>query len=313
MKTYLLTATVFLCIIGCTPVNKQPTTEKVSAAAQQPIRIEIGGVELHYIEQGKGETVILLHGGQNDYRSWPQLMNALAPHYHVISYSRRYHFPNENKITSTAHSALIDASDLAGLIAKLKTGPVHLVGTSYGAFTALAFAMDHPDRVRSLVLAEPAVLQWALNSDRGTKLYRAFIDSVHGPAGSAFAQGNDEAAMRLLIDRFDGVGVFDALPPERKRSIMANANFFKAVTASSDPFPDLPREKIKQLTMPVLLIRGAHTKELHQLVNEEVAHVLTQAEQSIIPNAGHGSPRQNPSAFNAAVVSFLERVRSKNK
>jgi pimeloyl-ACP methyl ester carboxylesterase len=272
---------------------------------QQPIKVTVGDVELHYIESGKGEPLILLHGGQGDLRSWPKQMEAFASKYRVISYSRRYHYPNVNHLTSTNHSALTDAADLAGFIKALKLGPVHLVSTSYGAFTALAFAMDHPGLVRSLVLAEPPVLQWATATPRGAGLYREFMMTVHLPAGRAFASGDEEGAMRILIDRFDGPGTFDSLPAPRRRSIMQNALFFKAVTSSSDPFPNLPKSKGKRLTMPVLLVRGAATKELDELVLEELGRVIPNAEKVTIPNAGHNSPRQNPGAFNTAVLTFL--------
>ena len=59
--------------------------------------------------------------------------------------------------------------------------------------------------------------------------------------------------------------------------------------------------------MPVLIIRGANTKELDILVSEELARVIPNAEKTVIPQAGHGSPRQNPVAFNAVVLEFLER------
>jgi non-heme chloroperoxidase len=119
--------------------------------------------------------------------------------------------------------------------------------------------------------------------------------------------------MRILIDRFDGPGAFDSLPPERHRTVMENSGFFKAITTSSDPFPNLSREKVGGLSMPVLLIRGADTKELDVLVSDELAHVIPNAERVIIPHAGHGSPRQNPTAFNEAVLAFLGRTPVKNR
>ena len=115
------------------------------AAAQgvNPQRLVVGGVELHYIEQGQGEPLIMLHGGQGDYRAWSQHIEALSPRYRVISYSRRHHYPNKNPI-SADYSPLVDAKDLAALISELDLGAVHLVGTSIGAFAALALALEHP-------------------------------------------------------------------------------------------------------------------------------------------------------------------------
>lgn len=82
----------------------------------QPTKILVRGVELHYIEQGQGEPLILLHGGQGDYRSWEPQMKRLSPQYRVISYSRRYNYPNDNPLTAKNHSAYVEAADLAGFI-----------------------------------------------------------------------------------------------------------------------------------------------------------------------------------------------------
>lgn len=275
------------------------------AHEQQPSKLVLDGVELHSIERGRGEPVILLHGGQGDYRSWWPQIDALSPRYRVISYSRRYHYPNQNRLGSTAHSAVVDAGDLARLVAAKELGPVHLVGTSYGAFTALAFALEHPERVRSMVLAEPPVHPWVGHTARGAELYRSRVAGVYEPARQAFAAGNDEGAMRLFIDSFDGPGTFDRLPAERRASVMANATFFKALASSSDPFPNLSKARARRLQVPVLVVRGENTDDLHRLVAEEVARVLPRARPATIPRAGHGSPRQNPAAFSAAVLDFL--------
>jgi pimeloyl-ACP methyl ester carboxylesterase len=280
-----------------------------SARAEAPTRVVVNGVELHYIEAGQGEPVILLHGGQGDYRAWQPQVLVLKPRFRVISYSRRYHYPNDNPIAGTNHSAIVDAQDLAGLMAQLGLGSAHLVGTSFGAFTALAFAIEHPEMVRSLVLAEPPVHQWVAGDARGGVLYQQFMTTVHQPAGQAFARGDADAALRILVDAFDGPGAFTKLPPENRTAIVSNARFFQALTASSDPFPNLSRDEVSRLGMPVLIVKGAETDELHRMVTEEVGRVLPNAQRVTIPWAGHGSPRQNPDSFNYAMLEFLGSAR----
>ncbi len=274
-----------------------------------PTRISANGVELHYIEQGQGEPLILLHGGQGDYRSWEILMKVLSPQYRVISYSRRYNYPNNNPITAKYHSAYTEADDLAAFIRKLKLGRVHLVGTSIGAFTALVLAVNHPEMVRSLVLAEPPVHQWVKDTPDGAGVYREFMTTIEEPARAAFKAGDDKGAMRIFVDGIMGARRFDDLPPERLAAVMQNSRFFKAITLSSDPFPNLSKDKVKRLRIPILIVTGENTIRIHKLVNEELARLLPKAEQAVIPNAGHGSPRDNPEAFNEAVLRFLANHR----
>lgn len=277
----------------------------------QPAKVRVRDVNLHYIERGQGEPLILLHGGQGDYRSWESQMNEFSKRFRVISYSRRYHYPNDNPLTSNDHSPYVEAEDLAAFISKLKLGRVHLVGTSYGAFTALVLALKHPKMIRSLVLAEPPVHQWAKDSPEGAALYGDFMATIHEPVGRAFKAGDDEGAMRIFVDGVAGTRLFDRLPPERRTDVMRNSRFFKALTSSSEPFPNLPRKKVKRLSVPVLIITGENTIKLHKLVNEELARLLPKAERAIIPRAGHGSARENPHAFNEATLGFLSRLTGK--
>jgi len=272
---------------------------------RQPIRVVVRGVELHYIEQGAGEPLILLHGGQGDYRSWDSQIEALAPHYRVISYSRRYHFPNNNPLTSHYHSAFTEADDLVAFIRQLKLKRVHLVGTSIGAFTALVMAVKHPEMVWSMVLAEPPVHDWVEGTPVGDRLYHEFMTMVQEPATKAFRRGDDKEAMRIFVDAFGGSGRFDKLPTDGRGAVMENARFFKA-SLSLDPFPNLSKKKVSRLSMPVLIVTGENTISIHKLVNEELSRLLPKAEQAVIPNAGHGSPRENPRAFNEVALRFLQ-------
>ncbi len=290
------------------------TLVALSAAAQTvaPTKIRVNGVNLAYVEQGQGEPLILLHGGQGDYRSWGPQMVELSQKYRVISYSRRYHYPNDNPIISKYHSAITEADDLAAFIRKLKLKRVHLIRTSIGAFTALVFAVDHPEIVQSLVLAEPPIHEWVQDTPAGLAAYQDFMTRIWEPAGDAFRAGDDTSGMRIMVDAFGGTGSFDRLLPAARTAAMQNSRFFKAATSSADPFPNLSKAKVRRLKMPILLIRGENTISIHKLENEELERLLPNAETVTIPKAGHGSPRENPQAFNAAVVKFLSRKKDQH-
>jgi pimeloyl-ACP methyl ester carboxylesterase len=60
------------------------------------------------------------------------------------------------------------------------------------------------------------------------------------------------------------------------------------------------------LRMPVLVITGEKTIEIHRRIDEELTKVIPRARSATIPAAGHGSPRENPGVFTEVVENFLE-------
>jgi non-heme chloroperoxidase len=275
------------------------------AETPEPTKIHVNGVDLHYISAGTGEPVILLHGGQGDYRSWEPQLAALSRYYRVISYSRRYNFPNQNPQSATDHSARTEAADLRAFIKALRLHRVNLVGTSMGAATALLFAIDNPRMVRRLVIAEPPILAWAKRFPEGDALYLDFMKRIQDPATAAFAAGDDERAMRFFVDGFATPGRFDALPAQARLGVMQNSGFFKMLALSSDPYPDISRASLRGLRMPVLVITGEKTIAIHRRIDEDLSRLIPRARSATIPVAGHGSPRENPQAFTEVVDDFL--------
>jgi len=129
---------------------------------------------------------------------------------------------------------------------------------------------------------------------------------IHDPARDAFAAGDDAAAMRFFVDGFASPGRFDGLPAAARLAVMQNATFFRMLTRSLDPYPELPRQAVRELRIPVLVITGEKTLEIHRRIDEELSRLIPRARSATIPNAGHGSPRENPVAFTEVVEHFLD-------
>jgi pimeloyl-ACP methyl ester carboxylesterase len=270
-----------------------------------PSCVRLGEIELHYIQKGRGDPIVLLHGGTGDYRSWLSHVDYFAAGYHVFAYSRRYSFPNTNGRAAANHSASVEASDLAALLRSLDVGAAHLVGTSYGALTALTLATREPRNVRSLVLVEPPMHSWIRETAVGASMYEDFIRRIWRPAGFAFRQGHAREAMRILVDGFSERPRFNGLASEASDAIMQNASAMEALVLSSDPFSTPARDVVRRLAMPVLILCGEHTTPIHKLATEELGHTLPHAARAIIPGAGHASPQDKPFAFAEAVRLFL--------
>jgi pimeloyl-ACP methyl ester carboxylesterase len=130
-----------------------------SAACGSAIQTaEVNGATVHYFECGQGEPLVFVHGGLGDLNTFREPLETFAKEFRVIAYSRRFHPPNAPPQAGDAYAMQLPVADLTALVRELEAGPAHLVGNSYGAYVVLAFAMEYPELVRSLVFGEPRVL-----------------------------------------------------------------------------------------------------------------------------------------------------------
>lgn len=276
--------------------------------SQAPQCLHLGGLDLHYAERGAGdETVVLTHGGGQDMSAWNEVADRLAAGRRVITWSRRYCPPNDNPDLDPEYSARSDARDLARLLESLAVGPAHHVAHSIGAVAVLFHAVEYPERVESMVLGEPPVLRWARGAPDGERSWTEFLERMWVPAGAAFARGDREDAMRIVTDSFAGGGTFDRLSPERRARLMRGARDWEAFQRAGTPFPELSRERVAALTMPVLLLEAEHTTELHRIVNGELAKLLPDAERATIAGASHDMWADRPDRCLELAQDFLAR------
>ena len=273
----------------------------------QLTRVRVNGVDLHNLEIGKGVPIIFVHGGLDDYRMWEAQLKPFSQRYRVIAYSRRYNYPNNNPNIRHDHSAVVEADDLAALIKKLKLGRAHIVGHSYGAFTALFLAVRYPELVRTLVLAEPPVLRWAQEKPEGSALFTEFMDNLWTPAGQAFRRGDKEQALRMTVTYFAGEGVFEQVPEAQRKYWIANLREWQALTTSRDAFPALSRADVKRIKAPALMLSGERTLTIHKFVDGELQPLLLNGDRVLISNASHDMWSEQPEACRQAALAFLAK------
>lgn len=304
----LLRATIIALL--CVAFASQSLTQPAETTEKQPsqlARVRVNGIELHYLERGKGIPVIFVHGGLDDYRMWEAQIEPFSQYYRVIAYSRRYNYPNDNPYIRPDHSAIVEADDLAAMIKKLKLKSAHIVGHSYGALTALFLAVKHPEMVRTLVLAEPPVLRWAQDTPEGRALFAEFMDNLWKPAGDALRRGEKEQALRLTVKYFAGEGVFDQVPEAQRKYWMANLREWQALTTSRDAFPALSRKDVKRIKAPALMLSGERTLNILKFVDGELQPLLLNGERVILKNASHDMWSEQPEASRRAVLAFLAK------
>ena len=122
----------------------------------------------------------------------------------IVSYSRRYHYPNQWPGDGSDYSLALHAKDLEGFIRVLNAGPVHLVGNSYGGFVVAIVATEHPELVRSVVVGEPAVGVLIKDLPEAKDAWTERTRDI-GLMKEAVKNGDSAKATELLYDYVTGV------------------------------------------------------------------------------------------------------------
>ena len=117
---------------------------------------EVNGYRLAHVEAGtRLPALLLIHGSMSDYRSWLNQMDAFGARHRTLAVSLRHCYPERWDGVGNDFNVEQHADDLAALIEELDVGAVHVVGHSRGGAVALQLALQRPELVRTLVLADP--------------------------------------------------------------------------------------------------------------------------------------------------------------
>jgi non-heme chloroperoxidase len=257
-----------------------------------------------------GQPIILIHGTLSDFREWQFQIDKFAQNYRVISYSRRYAYPNQWIGNGEDNTIPNNVADLVELIIKrLNLGPAHVIGHSYGAFTALYLALEHPDLVKTLVLGEPPVLSLL---EGNPSYYSKDIENTfrHSLVREAIGKADAEYAARIFLDGVIGNdGYFDQLPDDAHATIMDNVKSLSGELASIVT-QRFTCENAQRLRVPTLLVKGELSRKLFHDIIDILAGCLPNNEQATIPGESHELGRiEKPEVFNTIVLRFLSKLR----
>jgi pimeloyl-ACP methyl ester carboxylesterase len=296
-------------LFSCNSSNTGTATQNETHATSEVKHVFINGDSIHYVDIGKGDPIVLVHGVMGDYRTWEAQMDDFSRNNRVIAYSLRYGYPNRQILDSAADYSLSqNASDLTELLKALKLGPVHLVGHSSGAFATLLTTIEHPELVRSLILGEPPVTSLLKNVRGGDTLEANFSKMVF-PGIEKFKNNEDEKAAEIFINTVMGDTQYLANHPKRIREIfMANLVQLKGgMLYPKSGFPDINCDDLRKIKTPALLVTGDKSPLFFTSIINELERCLTNREKVTIPNASHGLEYENPVAFNKAVLAFIRK------
>jgi pimeloyl-ACP methyl ester carboxylesterase len=283
----------------------------MSTASVRPPEVHharVNGIDLPYLDQGRGVPVVFVHGVPGDHRSFEGQREAVAESYRFIAPTQRYFGTGPWPDDGAGFSMATHADDLAAFIRQLGAGPAHVVGWSYGGAIAIVLAVHHPEWVKSLFVYEPGLATF-VTDPADAQVAAEDRKDMRAPATLVAKAGDTDTAVRLLFDEFTGQrGILDRLVPEVRASLLDNGRILPLSLGAPPPPPPITCAQLGQIRVPVAIAIGELARPFYRIA-ADTAHRCVPGSQLIVIHGGtHLALAEHASRFNEALLGFLKTL-----
>jgi len=265
----------------------------------------VNGYDMAYLERGSGAAVVFVHGTATDYRYWGRQMEPVAQRYRAIAVSLRHYYPERWDGRGDDLSMKQHVADLRTFIRSLGVEKVRLVGISRGGQVALQLAVEEPDLLHSLVLADPAPIESLIPATSQSAVEVRDREAYVAAAVEHLKRGETEAGLERFIDGTSAPGTWKNVPDSSKQVLRDNAWTISSLPA--DAREAVSCSQLENVAVPVLLVTGEKSPGIYGVMLDAIQPCLKDQTRVTIPNAGHAMHLQNTQAFNAALLAFLSK------
>ncbi|MEU7152695.1 alpha/beta hydrolase [Streptomyces sp. NPDC045456] len=256
--------------------------------------------DLFWLDTGSGRPLVLLHGGFLDHRMWDRQIPALASRYRVIAPDARGHGRSAN-----ATGPFRPADDVAGLLRRLGTGPVVLVGLSMGAATAVDTALEYPELVSGLVVSGAGTSEPYYSDPWTVRTMGAW----HAAMASGDLDASVEAFMLLAAGPHRCLDDVDPKVADELRGMNRGTLAKHSSGESSQILPvHATWERAAGIEVPVLAVNGGIDSPDNIGMAERLVATVKNGRAVSVEGTSHYPNMERPDEFNEIVGSFLETL-----
>ena len=263
-----------------------------------------GDVKIHYVEQGEGPLVIMLHGFPDFWYTWRKQMPAISKTHRVVAIDQRGYNKSDKPEGVENYDIKKLTADVKAVIEHLGEKEATIVGHDWGGFVAWSFAMQYPQHTSKLIvlnLPHPWALRRELANNPEQAKNSQYARNFQKPNVHRFlnAKGlaewvKDEEAREVYVEAFE------------RSSFEAMLNYYKANYPKA-PYA-APEGEPPKVKCPVLVIHGlGDIYLLASGLNETWKWVEKDLTIVTVPDAEHFVQQDKPEFVTKTMVNWLNR------
>ena len=260
------------------------------------MKIEANGIQINCELSGKEKApvVVLSHSLACSMVMWRPQLDLLEPHFQVLRFDTRGHGSSDAPAGSYTLAQLVD--DTIGILDELDFDRVYWVGLSMGGMIGQGLALDHPDRIERLVLADTA----AIIPDEAQPVWQERLDAVQSEGMPTVAESTLE---RWFTPRY-----LEQNPSEIdqiRQQILATP--VAGYVGCSEAIRRLNYlNRLSAIQTPTLIMVGADDLGTPVAASEAMHAQIKGSQLVVIPDAAHLSNIEQAQFFNDHLIAFLK-------
>jgi pimeloyl-ACP methyl ester carboxylesterase len=276
-------------------------------------QLQLDSTRINYIDQGKGEPIVMIHGLGGNATHWKRNIGVLSEQFRCIAIDLPG-YGGSSVINRAEASAQLDfyAEKIAAMLMQLKAGKAIVMGHSMGGQIAMIMALKFPALVSKLVLIAPAGLETFTPAEAGI---------ITTYATAAFYENQDSAAIEknYRMNFYQMPEAAATMVQERiaMKQCRDFASYCTQITRGVRGMLGYPvKERLAEIVQPTLILFGAAdalipNKLLHPGLTvaavAEVAKQIPGSKTILIPEAGHLVQFEKPAVVNQTILQFIHQ------
>jgi triacylglycerol lipase len=270
--------------------------ERWRAGLQLKRQTIVGGIEMPYLEGGRGEPLLLVHGFGGDKDNFTRLAGALTRHYRVIVPDLPG-FGEATRDPALRHAVPDQVRRLQEFVTALQLPPLHLGGNSMGGFIAAEYAATHPQQVKSLWLLDAA----GTTAAHGSPMLQHYLATGETPL--LLRHPKDIGAL------LQAIAVKPPLLPLSVKTVLAqravadhalHAQILQQLVHDSPTLED----RLPAIAAPTLVVWGSEDRILHSDGAAALQARLPRCRVRLMHGIGHVPMMEAPAATAADYLRF---------